>query len=181
MSLSKPSIFPANRFRMYQDAKKIVDVRIGFFIHLGVYTAVNLLLFLLNISNRDGRGFWFIWPLLIWGTFVAVHGAFILLYSYRNIRRWQEKVHGRKLLEMTMGLSVHLVLFLVVNSILITFNLLRLSQRPQFGMWSIWIVLGWGIGLGFHCLWFYLNKDHKLKRWKRQKALRMMDEWGGLS
>ena len=171
---------PANRFKLYQDAKKIIEARIAFFLHLGAYLAVNTLLFLINLSTLHRTGFWFMWPALFWGAGVLVHGFFVLLYSYQNIRRWQEKLRGRKTMEMLLGLSVHVSLFVVINILVIAINVLTYRRAPEKGFWSIWIVLGWGIAVGFHMLWFYLNKDHKLKRWKRRKAIQLLDGWGGL-
>lgn len=171
---------PANRFKMYQDAKKIIEARIAFFIHLGIYLAVSALLFLVNLSTFKRTGFWFVWPALFWGAGVLVHGCFVLVYSYRNIRRWQEKLHGRKAMEMLLGLSVHASLFVVINILVIAINVLTYPKYPNRGCWSVWIFLGWGIPLGFHALWFYLNKNHLLKRWKRRKALQLLEAWGGL-
>ena len=175
------TVRPINRFKLYQEAKKIIEARVVFFIHLGTFLAVNTLLFLINLSTLKHTGYWFEWPALFWGAGVLVHGCFVLLYSYRNISRWQEKFRGRKTMEMLLGLSVHLSLFVIINILVVAVNILTYRRAPEEGFWSVWIVLGWGIAIGFHALWFYLNKDHKLKRWKRRKAIQLLDGWGGLS
>ena len=172
---------PVNRFRLYQEAKKIIEVRITFFVHLSIYLAVNALLLLINLSMAERTGYWFVWPAVFWGAGVLVHGIFVLLYSYKNIRRWQEEVRGRKKMEMLLGLTVHWSLFLLLNLLFFAINALSFQSGRHFGLWSVWVFLGWGIGIGFHSAWVYLNKDHKLKRWKRSKALQMLDGWGGLS
>jgi hypothetical protein len=41
--------------------------------HLVTWAVVNLGLFLLDIAG--GPGFWFVWPLISWGIFVALHGV----------------------------------------------------------------------------------------------------------
>ena len=170
-----------NRFKLYQEAKKIIEARIGFLIHLGIFLAVNALLFVINLSALSHTGYWFVWPALLWGAGLLVHGSFVLLYSHKNIYRLQQEGLGKKTMEMLLGLSVHWSLFLIMNLLLVAINLVTYSGNAERGFWSIWIVLGWGIGIGFHSVWVYLNKDHKLKRWKRQKALKLMDRWGELS
>ncbi len=169
-----------NRFRLYQEAKKLVEVRITLIVHVAVYLSVNLLLFLINLTTLSESDYWFVWPALIWGAGVLVHAVFVLLFSHNNIRRWQEVIHGRKRMEMLLGLSVHWSLYIILNLLFIGINAWTYRDEVELGFWSIWIVLGWGIGLAFHSLWVYLNKDHKLKRWKRRKALEMLDDWGGL-
>ena len=171
---------PYNRYRLYQEAKKIIEHRIVFFIHFGIYLAVIALLFLMNIISAPHTGFWFLWPAIFWGAGILVHGCFVLLYSHKNMLRWHEKIHGRRALEMLLGFSMHLSLYVIFNLLLITLNVLEYRRSPQTGFWSLWIVLGWGIGMAFHFLWVYLNKDHKLKRWKRRKALQILDSWGDL-
>ena len=179
--LEPPSKLPLNRFRLYQEAKKIVEARIAFLIHLGAFFAVNALLFLINMATADRTGYWFIWPALLWGSAVLVHGCFVILYSRKNVRQWQEEgLRGRKAIEMMMALTFHWSLFAIINLLLLTINALTYMDSQDHSLWSIWIVLGWGIGIGFHTLWIYLNKDHKLKRWKRRKALQILERWGGL-
>ncbi|NOZ21283.1 MAG: 2TM domain-containing protein [Planctomycetes bacterium] len=68
-------------------AKKRVDAKIGFYIHLTVYVGVNVLLLIINLATlppadqRKGffQDFWFYWPLLGWGIGVMFHalGAFL--------------------------------------------------------------------------------------------------------
>ncbi len=178
--LETPSKLGVDRFKLYQEAKKIVEARITFLIHLGTYLAVNTLLFLINLSDASRAGYWFVWPALFWGAGLLVHGCFLLFYTRRNTRRWQQGIPGRKAMEMIVALSFHWSLFVIINALLLTTNFLTYDHGRNEGIWSIWIVLGWGIGIGFHSLWVYLNKDHKLKRWKRRKALQILDGWGGL-
>jgi hypothetical protein len=83
-------------------------------------------------------------------------------------------------MEMVMALTLHWSLFVIINLLLLAINALTYANSQRHSLWSIWIVLGWGIGIGFHTLMVYLNKDHKLKRWKRQKALQILERWGGL-
>jgi hypothetical protein len=56
----------------YAKAKKKVEARIGFYIHLFVYLAVNTLLIIINLS-KSPEYYWFKWPLLGWGIGLLSH------------------------------------------------------------------------------------------------------------
>lgn len=58
----------------YARAKSRVEARIGFFIHLAVYVAVNALLITINL-NTDPQYLWFKWPLIGWGVGVIFHAV----------------------------------------------------------------------------------------------------------
>lgn len=49
------------------------DVLVGFYIHLGVYLAVNAGLMILDLSRNPDKT-WFFWPLAGWGIGIAAHG-----------------------------------------------------------------------------------------------------------
>jgi hypothetical protein len=51
-----------------------------------------------------------------------------------------------KRLKVKRGYKVHLAIFLVVNILLLV--IWALSGAGYF--WPIWVLLGWGIGLGLH-------------------------------
>ncbi|HET8521620.1 MAG TPA: 2TM domain-containing protein [Thermomicrobiales bacterium] len=73
----------------YREAKKRVDELKGFYIHLGVFVAVNLGLFLINLAtNRDN--WWFYWPMLGWGIAIIIH-AFTLFAGGRFSGAWEER------------------------------------------------------------------------------------------
>ena len=74
----------------YQRAEKRVEALRGFYIHVGVYVLVNLLLFLINITASP-ESLWFFWPLLGWGIAVVLH-AFSVFGSGRLLGAdWEEK------------------------------------------------------------------------------------------
>ncbi|MEW6357762.1 MAG: 2TM domain-containing protein [Planctomycetota bacterium] len=66
-------------------AKKKVEAKIGFYIHLTVYVGVNLLLLIINLATlpevRKGffKDFWFYWPLLGWGIGIIFHALGVYL------------------------------------------------------------------------------------------------------
>jgi hypothetical protein len=53
-------------------AKKVAGAKIGFYIHLTAYVAVNTLLVAINLATSTEH-LWFKWPLLGWGVGVLVH------------------------------------------------------------------------------------------------------------
>jgi 2TM domain len=65
---------------LYERAKKRVETRIGFYIHLFVYLAVNTLLIIVNLTASPGY-YWFKWPLLGWGIGLLLHGIGVFASS----------------------------------------------------------------------------------------------------
>lgn len=71
----------------YERAKKKVDAKIGFYIHLTVYVGVNLLLLIINLATlpepRKGffQDYWFYWPLLGWGIGIVFHALAAYIFS----------------------------------------------------------------------------------------------------
>jgi uncharacterized membrane protein len=59
-------------------ARKRADAKMGWYIHAGVYIAVNLLL--AAIATASGRA-WFVFPALGWGLGLAIHGVAVFLVA----------------------------------------------------------------------------------------------------
>ncbi len=55
---------------------------------------------------------------------------------------------AKKKVEARLGFKVHLTVFLVVNAILITANLINSPNE----LWFIWPLMGWGIGVFWHAM-----------------------------
>lgn len=66
----------------YQAAKRRVEAKIGFQIHLSVYVAVMLLLVAIDVFSSP-QTLWFHWPMLGWGSAVAIHGLAVFLLPGR--------------------------------------------------------------------------------------------------
>ena len=65
---------------IYQQAKKRVEEKKGFFSHLAVYVVVNVVLVL--IWAFTSRGYpWFVWPLGGWGVGLVFHFLSVFLFS----------------------------------------------------------------------------------------------------
>ena len=64
----------------YRRAKKRVEVKIGFYIHLSVYIVVNILLIIINLVTSP-QVLWFKFPLMGWGVGVFFHGLGVFVFS----------------------------------------------------------------------------------------------------
>ncbi len=61
-------------------AQRRVKLKMGFFIHAGIYVLVNL--GLLAINGVAGGKPWALWPMAGWGLGLAIHG----IVTYINLR-----------------------------------------------------------------------------------------------
>ena len=75
----------------YEGAKKRVEAKIGFYVHLAVYLGVNVLLIVINLTTSP-RSLWFIWPLFGWGIGLLFHGMSIFVFSGRKFREAKERM-----------------------------------------------------------------------------------------
>jgi hypothetical protein len=64
----------------YRDAKRHVERKLGFLVHLSVYVLVNTGLILLNLSLQPHR-WWALGPLLGWGIGLLFHGLAVVLHA----------------------------------------------------------------------------------------------------
>jgi 2TM domain len=64
----------------YLIAKKKVEARIGFYLHLAAYVVVNILLIIINLSTST-QYLWFKWPLIGWGIGVFFHALGTFVFS----------------------------------------------------------------------------------------------------
>jgi hypothetical protein len=62
-------------------AKKIIEGKIGFFAHLGVYLGINFILIVINLFYIDPGYIWAKWPLLGWGIGIILHGLNVFFFS----------------------------------------------------------------------------------------------------
>ena len=80
----------------YERARRRVEAKLGFYIHLGIYVAVNILLVFLNLRFSPEK-LWFFWPLLGWGIGICFHALGIFVFpsgspiKERMIRRELER------------------------------------------------------------------------------------------
>lgn len=64
----------------YNKAKKAVEAKISFLIHLAVYILVNTLLVIINLNTSPGT-LWFKWTLIGWGIGLVIHGLSVFVGS----------------------------------------------------------------------------------------------------
>jgi hypothetical protein len=64
---------------------------------------------------------------------------------------------ARKRVEAKLGFFIHLTVYVLVNSFLITMNFFQSNEV----IWSVWPLVGWGIGLLFHGLGVFVFTGHE--------------------
>ncbi len=65
---------------MYQKAKKRAKAKMGFYIHLSVFIAVNILLLMVNL-NSNPEFFWVKYPFMGWGIGLLFHALTVFLFT----------------------------------------------------------------------------------------------------
>ena len=75
--------------QIYELAKKRVDQKKGFFIHLIIYVIVNIGLVLIWAFVAGGGFMWFFFPLVGWGIGVLFHYLGIFVFSKQS--EWDKK------------------------------------------------------------------------------------------
>ncbi len=85
----------------YQKAKKRVEAKIIFYIHLAVYVGVNILLVIINLITSS-QYFWFQWPLIGWGLGLFFHALVAFAFTKGSSikeRMIQKEMHKENLNE----------------------------------------------------------------------------------
>lgn len=81
-------------------ARKTVDAKLGFYIHLLVYVLVNAGLAGINLVTDPSR-LWFQWPLIGWGAGLLFHGVMVLSrLKGRSLKDW---MIAREMKKMNAG------------------------------------------------------------------------------
>ena len=85
---------------IYEQAKKTVEAKKGFYVHLTVYILVNILLVLIWAFAGE-RGFpWFIYPLAGWGIGLLFHFLGVFVFEGKSnqaaIEREAEKLRRQQ-------------------------------------------------------------------------------------
>jgi hypothetical protein len=81
---------------------------------------------------------------------------------------------AKQRVEAKFGFYIHLAVYLVVNGLLLTINLLTAPGE----YWFLWPLLGWGIGLLFHGLGVFVFVDgigikvHMIEKEMRKQDLK---------
>jgi len=59
------------------EVTKVVEAKLGLYVHVAVYLLVNAGLIAVNLAT-DPEHFWFQWPLIGWGAGLVLHAAIVL-------------------------------------------------------------------------------------------------------
>ena len=85
--------------QIYEQARKRVEEKRGFFSHLAAYVVVNIILFLIWFYSSDGFP-WFIFPLGGWGIGLLFHflGVFVFdsMGGQKAIEKEAARIRGRQ-------------------------------------------------------------------------------------
>lgn len=87
----------------YERARKRAEAKYGFYVHLGVFFGVNLLLAIINLSNVSD-GLWFVYPLMGWGIGLLFHAVGVFLFE-GNRETVTEKMIEREMNRQSSRLS----------------------------------------------------------------------------
>lgn len=68
------------------------------------------------------------------------------------------------------GFYIHALVFVLVNGALIGLN----SMLPHGGWWSVWSVLGWGIGLAVHATCVFVGPSLLGRDWEERKIRELL-------
>ena len=77
--------------QIYEEAKKRVEEKRGFYTHFTVYIAVNILLVLIWAFPSGGGFPWFLFPLCGWGIGVLFHFLGVFVFGGKSDRAAIEK------------------------------------------------------------------------------------------
>ena len=72
-----------NNQEAYKQAKERLEVKYGFYVHLFVYLAVILLLFIVNVTST-AESYWFQYPMFGWGIGVFFHALSVFVFGGRK-------------------------------------------------------------------------------------------------
>ena len=74
---------------IYREARKRVEAKKGFFIHLTVYIIINIMLVLIWAFPGGGGFPWFVFPLGGWGIGILFH--FLEAFVFSRQTDWEKK------------------------------------------------------------------------------------------
>ncbi len=85
---------------LYREARKRVEEKKGFFMHLAVYICVNI--FLVIIWAATGDGFpWFVFPLGGWGIGILFH--FLEVFVFTRQTEWEKREIEKEVEKLKKG------------------------------------------------------------------------------
>ena len=86
---------------LYREARKRVEAKKGFFIHLTVYIIVNIMLVLIWAFPGGGGFPWFVFPLGGWGIGILFH--FLEAFVFSRQTDWERKAIEKEVEKLKKG------------------------------------------------------------------------------
>lgn len=86
---------------IYREARKRVEEKKGFFIHLSVYIIVNIMLVIIWAFPAGGGYPWFLFPLGGWGIGLLLHSLQVFAFSGRT--DWERRAIEREVEKLRKG------------------------------------------------------------------------------
>ena len=86
---------------LYREARKRVEEKKGFFIHLTVYIIVNIMLVLIWAFPGGGGFPWFVFPLGGWGIGILFH--FLEAFVFSRQTDWERKAIEKEVEKLKKG------------------------------------------------------------------------------
>jgi hypothetical protein len=79
--------------------------------------------------------------------------------------------HAKRQVEEIRGFYTHLVVYVVVNLLLFTINMVT----SPGGLWFYWVTIFWGVGLVFHALSVFVGGRVFGREWEERKIREYME------
>lgn len=79
--------------KLYEEARKIVEAKKGFYIHFIVYVIISVVIYLVWRFTWTGYR-WYIWPILGWGVGVLFH--FLAVFFFSELSSWDKKAIAKE-------------------------------------------------------------------------------------
>ena len=86
---------------LYREARKRVEAKKGFFVHLTVYIIVNIMLVLIWAFPAGGGFPWFVFPLGGWGIGILFH--FLEAFVFSRQTDWERKAIEKEVERLKKG------------------------------------------------------------------------------
>ena len=77
--------------QIYEEAKKRVKEKKGFWRNFGTWAAISIILIVIWALTGRGGHPWFLWPVGIWGVFVLFHFLRVFVFERKSDRSAIEK------------------------------------------------------------------------------------------
>lgn len=156
------------RWRQYLRSRGHEKSYIDFLYHLHIYIGVNTFLLLANKLTTPIP--WSIYPFFFWGLGLIIHLALIKYLPRKKILELGQRMKNSELFEAKIYLFIHLFVFLFFNLLIFIINMVV----DRTAKWFLFPLIGWGLGLLFQAAWIFINKSHRIKKFKQDKGLELM-------